>query len=232
MRLATYVACGVAVVPFLITMRVVKKGHLLGINLTLVSIPLILSFVLLLGLRSVISVPVSLEANWVFRLTEKPNILAYFTGLRKAILITKVVPLFVLVFAAYAILWDTRTALNHSLYGLAVSILVMEILFVQFMKIPFACSYLPGKEKIQVYWLPYLLGFIAYVNIVGRLELYLLKTPSESIFFFVAILLGIAGIRAYQVFSLYKRNRIMYEEVPEPVVIGLDYELPQHRKGI
>jgi hypothetical protein len=232
MRLATYVACGVALVPFLITMRTVQKGHLLGINLTLLSIPLILCFALLLGLKSIMNVPVSLEANWVFRLTERPKILAYFTGLRKAVLLMKLVPLFFLVFAIYAVLWDPRTAFYHSLYGLAVSILVMELLFVRFMKIPFACSYLPGKEKIQVYWLPYLLGFIAYVNITSRVEMELLKSPSNFLFFYAAVLVSIFGIRVYQISFLYRRDKIHYEEEPEPVMIGLDYRYPPHRREI
>jgi hypothetical protein len=232
MRLATYVACGMALVPFLITMRAVQKGKLLSINLTIVIIPLVLSFALLLGLRSVISVPVSLEANWVFRMTERPKILSYFTGLRKAILLMKLGPLFVLVFTIYAVLWDPRTSLFHSFYGLAVSIIVMEIIFIRYMKIPFACSYLPGNEKIQIYWLPYILGFLAYVNIAGWIELQLLRSPSGFIYFYGACLISIAGIRAYQVLFLYKRNKIQFEEEPEPLMISLDYELPPHKREV
>ncbi len=232
MRLATYMACGIALVPFLITMRSVRRGHLLGLNLTLVIIPLVLSFALLLGLRSVMSLPVSLESNWVFRLTERPKIRAYFTGLRKAILLMKLGPLFVLVFTVYAILWDPRTSLYHSLYGLVVSVVVMEVLFIHHMKIPFACSYLPGKEKIQIYWLPYILGFLAYVNIAGRIELQLLESPLGFLCFFGVCLISLAGIRAYQVFFLYKRNKIRFEEEPEPVMIDLDYERPSHRREI
>jgi hypothetical protein len=231
MRLATYIACGVAFVPFLITMRTVQKGHLLSINPTLVSIPLILSFALLLGLRSVMNVPVSLEANWVFRLTERPRILAYFTGLRKAVLLLKLCPLFVLVFVTYSALWDPQTAFYHSLYGITVSIIVMEILFIRCLKIPFACSYLPGKEKIQLYWLVYLIGFIAYLNVMSRLELLLIRSPLGFVYFYVVVLLTVAGIRAYQVFILYKRNRIQYEDEPEPVMVDLDYKTPSHRSS-
>jgi hypothetical protein len=230
MRLATYLACGVAFVPFLITMRTVQKGRLLSINLTLISIPIILSFALLLGLRSVMNVPVSLEANWVFRFTERPKILAYFTALRKAILLMNICPLFILVFVTYGVLWDFRTAFYHSLYGFLLSILVMEILFIRFVKIPFACSYLPGKEKIQVYWLAYFIGFIVYVNIASRVELQLLSNPADFIFFFITVLLCVVGIRIYQLAFLYKREKIQYEEEPESVMIGLDYKLPSHRR--
>jgi hypothetical protein len=231
MRLATYFACGVALIPFLITLRTVQKGHLLGINLTLISIPIVLSFALVLGLRSLMNVPVSLEANWIFRLTERPKILAYFTAIRKAILLMNLGPLFALVFITYSILWDPRSALYHTLYGFSLSILVMEVLFVRFIKVPFACSYLPGKERIQVYWLPYFLGFIAYVNIASRIELQLLKSPSNFVFFFATVLLGVTGIRIYQIFILYRKEKIQYEDEPEPVMIGLDYKMPLHKRG-
>jgi len=230
MRLATFFASGLALVPFLITMRAVRKGHLFDINLTMLSIPLILSFALLLGLRATANVPVSLEANWIFRLTEKPQIRHYFVGFRKAILILSLGPLFVLVFAVYAVLWDPQTAFNHALYGFAVSLLTMEVLFIHFLKIPFSCSYLPGKEKVQVYWLPYLLVFVAYMNITSRVELALLRSPSKFIPFIISMILMIAGIRAYQGLIFYKRNRLRYEEEPELLMVGLDYRHPPHKK--
>lgn len=230
MRLATFLACGLALVPFLITMKVVQKGHLFDVNLTMLSIPLILSFALLLGLRSAVSVPVSLEANWIFRLTERPQVRQYSAGLRKAMVMTGLIPLSVLVFAAYSVLWDPATAFNHALYGLAISVLTMEILLIRFLKIPFSCSYLPGKEKMQVYWLPYLLAFIAYLNVTSRVELALLRSPSGFVPFVISVILMVAGIRAYQILFLHKRNQIRYEEEPEPLMIGLDYEYPPHKK--
>ncbi|OGD10915.1 MAG: hypothetical protein A2Y86_06090 [Candidatus Aminicenantes bacterium RBG_13_62_12] len=229
MRLATFLACGLALVPFLITMKVVRKGHLFDINLTMLSIPLILSFALLLGLRSAVSVPVSLEANWIFRLTERPQVRQYSAGCRKAMVILSLGPLFVLVFAVYAVLWDPQTAFNHALYGFTVSLLTMEVLFIHFLKIPFSCSYLPGKEKMQIYWLPYLLVFVAYMNITSRVELGLLQSPSKFTPFIISIILMIAGIRVYQVLSFYKRNRLRYEEEPEPLMVGLDYQHPPHK---
>jgi hypothetical protein len=232
MRLATYVACGVAFVPFLITMRTVQKGQLLNINPTLVSIPLVLSLALLLGVRSVMNVPVSLEANWVFRLTERPQIAAYFSGLRKAILLLRLCPLFIFIFAVYTALWDPQTAFYHSLYGLTVSILVMEILLIRSLKIPFTCSYLPGKEKIQLFWLFYLIGFIAYINVMSRLELALLRSPLGFIYFYAVVLVAVIGIRAYQIHFLYRRNRLQYEDEPEPLMVGLDYRTPPHKSTL
>ncbi len=231
MRLASFLACGMALVPFLITWKTVQKGDLFGVNTTMLSIPLILSFALLLGLRAVVNVPVSLEANWAFRLTEKHDIRSYFSGVRKAVFLLYLVPMFVLLFACYAMLWDPKTAIWHCLYGLTVSVLVMDVLFLRFLKIPFACSYLPGKEKIQLYWFVYLIGFIVYLNTASRIELCLLRSPIHFIYCYGAIFLAFIGIRAYQFFFLYKHNRIQYEEQPEPVMIDLSYNMPSPKNS-
>ncbi len=83
---------------------------------------------------------------------------------------------------------------------------------------------------MQVYWLPYLLAFIAYLNVTSRMELELLRSPSGFAPFVISVILMVAGIRAYQIFFLHKRNQIRYEEEPEPLMIGLDYEYPPHKK--
>jgi len=231
MRLASFLACGIAFVPFLITIKTGQRSDLFGPNATMLPIPLILSFALLLGLRAVINMPISLEANWAFRLTEKREIRSYFSGFRKAVFLLYLLPLFFFLFALHAVLWDSLTAIRHCLYGLTVSALVMEVLFFRFLKIPFACSYLPGKEKIQLYWLIYLIGFIAFMNIAVRVELMLLRSPAAFIYFYGAAFLVFVLIRTYQIFYLYKRNRIQYEEQPEPVLVGLDYKMPSHRNS-
>jgi hypothetical protein len=230
MRLASFLACGTALVPFLITIRAVQEGPIFEVNLTMLSVALVLSFALLLGLRAVVNVPVSLEANWVLQMTERPNLRPYFSAISKAMITLYLIPLFGLLFGIYAVIWNPWTAFLHCLYGFSVSILIMQIFFLGFLKIPFACSYLPGKEKLQLYWFPYLLVFIAYLNIMSRIELKLLCSPLAFVYFYGAILIFVFGARAFRIFFLYRRNSIQYEEEPEPYVAGLDYQAPRHKR--
>ena len=230
MRLASFVAVGVGLIPFQIAFKGVALKSLIGINKVMVSIPLILSFFYLLGLRSVMNMPISLRANWIFRLTEWKERRHYFSGMRKAIFFLSLFPLFTIIFVFYFFLWGGITAFHHSLYGLVVSVLVMELLFLTYTKIPFACSYLPGKEKIQLYWIPYVFLFLAYINIMSWIELELLKAPAYFCLFYGIFFFILLSIRVYQWFIFYKKTGIQYEEQPEPVMVGLDYRAPPHKQ--
>jgi len=229
MRLATFISIGIGLILFQIPRQGRDIQALFGINKTMLTIPIIISFFYLLGLRGVVNMPTSLNANWIFRLTEGEKRRHYFSALRKGIFFLNLLPLHIVLFAFYLFFWDGLTALYHCFYCFVLSVLVMEVFFHRNFKIPFACSYLPGKEKIQLLWFVYLIMFIAYLNLVSWIEFELLRAPSNFIIFYGFIFFIILGIRIYQLFFLYKRNRIQYEERPEPVMVGLDYEAPVHK---
>jgi hypothetical protein len=230
MRLTSFITVAVAI----ILIRLLPQGKdldtLLGINSAMLSLPLILSFFLIMGLRGIVNIPVNLEANWVFQLTEVRKRRHYFSGMRKGIIFLNLLPLFTLIFTLSTFLWGWKLALYHSLFSIAVAILVMEVFFVHYCKIPFGCSYLPGKEKLQLYWIIYILGFLAYVNLFVWLEVYLLRVPSQFDRFFIAVFAIILGIRFYQWTFYYRNITVKYEEEPEPVMVGLDYKVPLYKR--
>ena len=230
MRLASFVAIGVGLIPFQIALKNMTPSALVGINRAMLSIPLILSFFLLLGLRGVMSMPLSIESNWVFQITENKYIRHYLTGLRKAIVFLNLLPLFVFLFICYIFLWDVITVLFHCLYGLVVSVLMMEVLLLKCCKIPFACTYLPGKEKLQLFWFPYLILFLVYINLMSWIELELLRFPSSFFVFYGIVFFVYLAIRIYQLAFFYRNTGIQYEERPEPVLVGLDYKAPKHKR--
>jgi hypothetical protein len=108
------------------------------------------------------------------------------------------------------------------MYGLTISFLMIEIMFFGYSKIPFACSYLPGKEKLQLYWLLYLAVFFVYLGFFTWIEKLLLETPHYFTLFYGIVVLTIIGFRIYQHNILFKKQGIRYEEIPEPVLTILD----------
>ncbi len=137
----------------------------------------VLPFFALVGLRLSAVYPASTEANWVFRLTEAPGSSDYAAGVRWAALRTAVLPLLVLLAAPYSVLWGPAVAAAHLGLGLAVALVTVEWLFLSFPKIPFTCTYLPGKANLRVTWPKYAAIFLVYCGLVPRLAVWLVPRP-------------------------------------------------------
>ena len=153
--LATYAGVGFALATFGILEVLVRTGRrdlsaiLFQPHEALLAIPLIMSFFLLSGLRMVFSVPAELQANWVFQLAEDENRLDSCSGARKVMVVLTVL-LLVSFFPVLAILWGWPIALADLALDLTLSLILVELLLINFRKIPFTCSYQPGKANITV----------------------------------------------------------------------------------
>jgi len=183
--------------------------------------PLILAIALLIGLRTGVNIPLSAEANWIFRLTESPVRRPYFSALKKAVLIFALLPLFFVLFIGHAFLWGPGPAALHSLFGFICALFFREILFWRYAKIPFSCLVVPGKAQIQKYWLLYFLAFILTITILSLAERALFRHPSLFPVFFGISAAVLAGGLLLQRLFIYEKLNFIYEEVPEPVMVTL-----------
>jgi hypothetical protein len=222
MRLFNYLAVSSALALIMLSTTQLLRSHMTVSNRSLLAIPLVLSFFLLLGIRALANVPASLEANWVYQITERKPRRHYFAGLKKAVFFEMLFPLFVLVFVFYYYLWGSKLALLHCLYGLAASVLLMEVLFLRYPKVPFTCTFVPGKAKVHIYWLPYVIGFVVYASFLSSLERFLFVYPRYFLNYFVICGVLFVASWLYQEFYFYRRQPIVYHEEPEPVMISLE----------
>jgi hypothetical protein len=220
-RLFGYMAAssGIVLILLVSTKAPLRQGPVF--NKTLLTVPLILSFFLVLGIRVLANIPSSLVANWVFRITEGGERRHYLTGFKKGVFFYALVPLFAALFCFYSYLWEWRVALLHGLYGLVVSSLLLEALFFKYLKIPFASAYLPGKARIHLFWLLYVIAFFAYLSLLSSLEQALFRNPGSFYYFF-----GAAGL-LFLVFTIHNHRfpsrtiSLVYDEEPEPVLVSL-----------
>lgn len=192
----------------------VQSGNML-------SLPLVLSFFLLVGIRDASNIPLNQGANWIFEIAESPRRWSYFSALRKSIFVFVLIPLYLLLFVFYGFIWNWTTSGLHCLYDLALAVLLVEGLFFQHRKFPFACSYLPGKSKLYIFWIVYVLLFLGYIFIPRWIEPYFLARPSRLIGFYGVIILVIAGLWLYHRYFFYEKNQILYEDNPGPALLEL-----------
>jgi len=192
------------------------------INKPLLSLPLILVFLKLIGLRFILTIPYNLESNWIFKLTEGKEKILYISGLKKGIIFLSLLPLFIFLFFLYLPLWGGKYALLHILYGFTISFLLMEFLFLSFRKIPFACSFSPEKLNLKNYWIIYILAFISFVYTFTFIEYFFLKRPFIFVYFFILSCLIYGEIQIWQRKKFLKGIEFIYDEEPESVMTTLN----------
>lgn len=186
------------------------------------SIPLVVIYLLVLGLRFSFEVPVILRANWIFRLRTNPDA-SECVGLARKIMLAFVIPLLVAVCVpAYSVLWSWRLGVIHTCVVATASILLIEILLVRFRKIPFTCSAPHFKSNILVSIFFYFLGFVAFTSWVPMVEEWAFDDPIWYVALFGALAAIWLVLQHYRGELTYLEKRLIFEEQPDTGVERLD----------
>jgi hypothetical protein len=201
--LATYAGCGGA-------LAVLTFG---SDRSELLRLPLTLSFILVSALRAAFNFPSELRANWAFQVTESNHARDCLAAMRKWIVVCAIVPLVLLQAPMEFVGFAWATAVFHLAFGIALSVLLMETMFLEFRKVPFTCAYLPGKINLVALSVIYIIGFTIYSNTMASLEAWLEDKPPAMAAFFAC-----AGI-AYMLLTRWRNRRLDSES-------ALDYEDP------
>jgi hypothetical protein len=218
MSLAYYLAVGSAVMLVLVVSYRESFRVLTPANGLLLVQPLLLVFALVAGIRVLVDRPAAPEANWIFRLTETPRTAKYIAGLRKSVLLDLILPLFGLVFALHAWLWDARTALLHAAFGLVISVLAVEAAFCRYRKVPFACTYVPGKLKLQFTAIPVLIGLLLSMMALAAIEKAILRDPARGVIFMAFAAAALFAMR-FGNRAFYRTKPLLFEERPEAAMV-------------
>jgi hypothetical protein len=192
-------------------------------NFFLVGASLIFYFFLAAGLRMIVRHPIMLSANWIFQLTEITEKKHYIKGLKKAVLFLLGFPLFIGLFIFYLYCWGFRLALFHSLYSAAIFLLLVEVFFNTYKKIPFAGEFEPGKPNIKIYWPLVLGGFLEWYVLFSNIGLILLNSPKYYILFFMVIFALHWGF-VFRRYREYKNEDFgfIYDEEPQELMLSLN----------
>jgi len=222
--LAAYVGTGLAIVLEEIVTLSFRGGEAWrqAREMALLSLPLVVSFFLLSGMRFVINIPSELPANWVFQITERAEKNAYLSGVRKCMSLVVVAPLAVVMLPTYTLLFGPETAVVHTAYCSLLSLIMIEALLWRLEKLPFACSYAPGKVPVVALLCGYWLAFMAYTDFMALIESYFLRSRVATVIS-LALLGGVLwALTAYRKRPPEEGTALVFHEEPEPVVRTLD----------
>jgi hypothetical protein len=187
----------------------------------LLALPMTLSFILVTGLRAAFNFPSELRANWAFQVTESTGANRYLAAMRKWIVTCAILPLF-LVLSVMEFLWfPWRAALFHFAFGVTVSVLLMDIMFFGFRKVPFTCARFPGRINLAGLGVAYVLGLIYYSDGMARFERWLTDETTAAVAFFGLTLVLRTALAIWRR-RLAAAAVLDYEDPGDPVVRTLD----------
>jgi hypothetical protein len=110
----------------------------------------ILMVLVVVGTRVVFAIPVDLRANWVFRITGPRSAPETVRAARRPLLLLAVVPVWLGSAAVSIVLWPSWQSVGHVITLGVVGLILAELCLIRFYRIPFACSYLPGKSRVHI----------------------------------------------------------------------------------
>jgi hypothetical protein len=188
---------------------------------------IVMMFYAVLGSRVAFGIPLDLRANWIFRMTEICPTHSYLAAVRRSLFVLTVAPISLASTALF--LWmflpvqPWRVVLGHLAVLTLLGIILADLSLYSFRKIPFTCSYLPGKTDLQLaFWFCALL-LVALTDAGARHEYRALQDPVNC-----ALMLGtlgaIAGGIKWRTAALDRspETELQFDDVPSSVILGLN----------
>lgn len=158
-----------------------KSWRQAALSANALSIPFIISFLVVVGLRLVFEIPAELRSNWIFQLLldrdgEECEPLA-----RKVILTLLLPGLLAITFPVYVYLDSWRVACLHTLLVTTWTVLLANIILIRFRKLPFTCTLPLFKQHSFVTLLSVCFGFLLYATSTPEFEASALAEPARMI---------------------------------------------------
>jgi macrolide transport system ATP-binding/permease protein len=188
-----------------------------------------LSFLLITGLRATFNVPYELGANWMFQVTAGSSV-DYLAAVRKWVFLCRILPLYTVLAALEFLFFTPLTAISHLTFDLLLAAVLIELFFLNFNKVPFTCSYPKDKFRLAGLAVGYFYGFATFVAIMGGLKHWVSLHPAGLV---VYVIITSSLLALISVFRRYRRDRtarVIYQESADaPLSISADagYWMPR-----
>ncbi len=173
-----------------------------------------------IGMRNVFPLPVSLTANWVLRTTQLSPPEKYIAATRRTQLLFAVLPVWIVsaCLSLYYRPWY-QTAEHLLVLGL-LGFAFAELSLIGFYKVPFTCSYLPGKSNFQLsFW-----AFVFVLLILGvsfaPFEQSVLGEPVHYAELIAVLCAAAFGLWAFN-HHRAKAAMLYFEEIPDELITSL-----------
>lgn len=168
--------------------QVTQSARQAALSAQALSVPFILSFLIIIGLRAVFEIPAELPSNWIFRLMLDSE--QECESLARRVMLIAIFPWPLLaVFPLYLYLAGVGVALAHTLLILGWSLLLTNAVLIRFRKLPFTCTPPIFKQYSIVILLAVGFGFLLYAASLPEFESWALAKPSRFLWLLPSVLI-------------------------------------------
>ena len=173
------------------------------------------------GTRVVFAFPLELRANWIFRAVGLHEAGKILIASQRALFLLSAAPVWLISAAVCFSLWPMRQATAHVLVLGLLGMILADLSLWGFRKIPFACSYLPGKSQVHMIVVEaVILILLVAQSVVWEQEAF--QKPGMMAAVLVLLSVAAAAIRwRSRVLASSDEEGLQFEEEGTPAVLEL-----------
>lgn len=166
---------------------------------SIIAAPLLVALATTLALRAAFLLPLDQQASWVFKLTDAPDTRPHaLDAVSRLLTVGAVAPALLVASALQPGALGARWPACVLLTTLA-NLVLVEIVLHDWARLPFTCSYLPGK-RVLAYTLGVLLGtYFVFVYVGAHVVRWSMADPMRTI---------VIGVMLLMMFVLLRRSRL------------------------
>jgi hypothetical protein len=200
-------ACGLGLAAILLSS--------FSLNTSALFVPFVLMFACGVGARAALALPIEYRANWIFQVTEDQT-----TRREQLRAVDRVVTIYVIgvpLAAAVPLLWMTlgRDALLPMAVVASVGLVFVHLVLLDWRRIPFTCSYLPGKRFIGHSALIGVAGCLLFTVAAGGFVRIAIVRQTEGAVIVAALLVVAFWLRERRLVAWRKTPLMFEDEFPD-----------------
>lgn len=190
-----------------------SAGHGTVPPVEFLSIPFILGYCILVGIRFAFEIPLDLRANWIFQFWLDPDRHDARSVARRVLLVFSLSWLGPLVLLVTWAFWGWVTALLHTAIWCACMFALVEILLIRFRKMPFTCPYPSFQSHSPLIAVGYLFGFYIFKSWLPDLDEWSVFRPINAVWIIPLLGSVFAGLTWYRNQMLDMDKQLTFEAV-------------------
>jgi hypothetical protein len=164
------------------------------------------------GLSYAVTVPAEPAASWTIRMAWGGDERRYLAGVKRAAILMAMM-LLLLLLPLHIPLMGILVALLHSAFGMLFVAAALDVLFLSYRKLPFACTYIPIQNPKFV-WPAGFVGLLLVTYGFATAERWALQTTVHAVWFTVVLTIVLWAAKAIDSKWRRERNPLVFDDRP------------------